>query len=54
MKASNRRTRIAAAVGLACLLSQSCAGPVRADGLKDARRRGRSLAGVETDFPPFG
>jgi len=54
MNASNRRTRIAAAVCLAWLLSLACVGPVRADGLEDARRRGRLLAGVKTDFPPFG
>jgi len=32
-----------------CLLVPSIAG-----GLEDARRRGRLLAGVKTDFPPFG
>lgn len=54
MNATNRRIRIAAAVCLACLLSLSCAGLARADGLEDARRRGRLLAGVKIDFPPFG
>jgi ABC-type amino acid transport substrate-binding protein len=28
--------------------------PAQAGGLEDARRRGRLLAGVKTDFPPFG
>ncbi len=32
-----------------CLVAPSSAG-----GLEDARRRGRLLAGVKTDFPPFG
>lgn len=32
-----------------CLVVPSLAG-----GLEDARRRGRLLAGVKTDFPPFG
>jgi ABC-type amino acid transport substrate-binding protein len=32
-----------------CLVSPAIAG-----GLEDARRRGRLLAGVKTDFPPFG
>jgi ABC-type amino acid transport substrate-binding protein len=32
-----------------CLLA-----PATAGGLEDARRRGRLLAGVKTDFPPFG
>jgi ABC-type amino acid transport substrate-binding protein len=32
-----------------CLVVPSMAG-----GLEDARRRGRLLAGVKTDFPPFG
>ena len=32
-----------------CLIVPSIAG-----GLEDARRRGRLLAGVKTDFPPFG
>jgi ABC-type amino acid transport substrate-binding protein len=32
-----------------CLVVPSIAG-----GLEDARRRGRLLAGVKTDFPPFG
>jgi ABC-type amino acid transport substrate-binding protein len=32
-----------------CLVAPSTAG-----GLEDARRRGRLLAGVKTDFPPFG
>lgn len=30
------------------------AAPSSAGGLEDARRRGRLLAGVKTDFPPFG
>jgi ABC-type amino acid transport substrate-binding protein len=43
-----------AAFILAGLLVLSCAGLAWADGLQDARRRGRLLAGVKTDFPPFG
>ena len=43
-----------AAILFACLLFLSFAGPAHADGIEDARRRGRLLAGVKTDFPPFG
>lgn len=36
------------------LLIFCMAAPSIAGGLEDARRRGRLLAGVKTDFPPFG
>ncbi len=39
---------------LAGLLVLSCAALAGADGLEDARRRGKMLVGVKTDFPPFG
>ena len=45
----------AAIVLVTIVLLISClAVPSRAGGLEDARRRGRLLAGVKTDFPPFG
>jgi ABC-type amino acid transport substrate-binding protein len=39
---------------VAGLLALALAGQAAAGGLEDARRRGRLLAGVKTDFPPFG
>jgi ABC-type amino acid transport substrate-binding protein len=39
---------------LVAIIVQAALGPAVADGLEDARRRGQFLAGVKTDFPPFG
>ena len=39
---------------LAGLLTLAGAGQAAASGLEDARRRGKLLVGVKTDFPPFG
>jgi len=39
---------------LIALLVLTAVGQAAADGLEDARRRGTLLAGVKTDFPPFG
>jgi ABC-type amino acid transport substrate-binding protein len=43
-----------AALLLAAALVLAAVGQAAADGLEDARRRGTLLAGVKTDFPPFG
>jgi ABC-type amino acid transport substrate-binding protein len=37
-----------------CFLMFCLVAPAVSGGLEDARRRGRLLAGVKTDFPPFG
>jgi putative glutamine transport system substrate-binding protein len=39
---------------LVVIFLQAAQSPAFADGLEDARRRGQLLAGVKTDFPPFG
>jgi len=39
---------------VAGLLALAVASQAAAGGLEDARRRGKLLAGVKTDFPPFG
>jgi ABC-type amino acid transport substrate-binding protein len=39
---------------IAGLLALAAAVQARAGGLEDARRRGKLLVGVKTDFPPFG
>jgi ABC-type amino acid transport substrate-binding protein len=39
---------------LAAALVFGAGAPAAADGLEDARRRGRLVVGVKADFPPFG
>jgi ABC-type amino acid transport substrate-binding protein len=46
-----KKARVAFLAGLLLLV---CIGEAFADGLDDARRRGKLLVGVKTDFPPFG
>ena len=50
----NQPFRKAKVVILAGLLVLFCLGLACADGLEDARRRGKLLVGVKSDFPPFG
>lgn len=50
----NQQFRNAKVVILTGLLVLFCLGLACADGLEDARRRGKLLVGVKTDFPPFG
>jgi hypothetical protein len=52
MNSKHVRGRLIALLLVAGLLA--LAGQVRASGLEDARRRGKLLAGVKTDSPPFG
>lgn len=54
MDALNPSVRTKRVIVLAGLLIFLCAGWAGADGLENARRRGVLLAGVKTDFPPFG
>ncbi len=54
MNSWNQQFRNAKVVILTGLLVLICASLVCADGLEDARRRGKLLVGVKTDFPPFG
>ncbi len=46
-----KKARVAILAGLLLLV---CIGVAFADGLEEARRRGKLLVGVKTDFPPFG
>lgn len=54
MSSWNQQVRKAKVVILAGVLVLFCIGLACADGLEDARRRGKFLVGVKTDFPPFG
>ncbi len=54
MKPRNGVTARGAAFLLLAALVLTAVGQAAADGLEDARRRGTLLAGVKTDFPPFG
>jgi ABC-type amino acid transport substrate-binding protein len=51
---SKKSIQAAMTAFIACFLSLCVVASAGADGLENARRRGRLIAGVKTDFPPFG
>ncbi|MCU0586161.1 MAG: transporter substrate-binding domain-containing protein, partial [Desulfobacterales bacterium] len=54
MSSRHPQVRRARVVISAALLLLFLTGLAFADGLEEARRRGKLLVGVKTDFPPFG